>query len=205
METLAKKNDLHLERKGWHVLTGLSALALTFFLKLDSYDAAFLSFLIGFSGLLFELLRLKVPQINNFFIKLAGRVLREREKDKISGFTYYCLGVSLCFFFYPWKIAILSILFLIFADPIASIFGILYGKTGLIFGKSFEGTVACFLVCFLISAIMAYTSLKVPWGVFGVLGGLIGAVAELFAFFDDNLTIPVVSGFFLTQSYFLLV
>lgn len=205
MNQLAKKSELHLERKMWHILTGLSALGLTFALKLDSYDASFLSFLIGFCGLIFETIRLRFKKLNNFFIQFAGRVLREREKSKISGFTYYCLGVSACFFFFPWNIAILAILFLIFSDPIASYVGILYGKRNLIFGKSLEGTGACFIVCFLMSAIAASAFLNVPWLAFALLGGLSGAFAELFAFIDDNLTIPIVSGFFLTQSYLLLV
>ncbi|MCR9205010.1 MAG: hypothetical protein NXH75_10560 [Halobacteriovoraceae bacterium] len=205
MNQLAKRSELHLERKMWHIITGMSALGITFALKLDSYDASFLSFLIGLGGLLFESIRLRSEKINNLFIKFAGRVLREREKTKVSGFTYYCLGVSACFFFFPWKIAILAILFLIFSDPIASYVGILYGKRSLIFGKSLEGTGACFLACFFMSAIAAIAFLNVPWLAFALLGGLSGAIAELFAFIDDNLTIPVVSGFFLTQSYFLLV
>lgn len=181
------------------------ALSVTFILNFNSHEAALVSLSIGIIGLIFEVLRLKNTSINKFFLKRAGRFLRETEKNKISGFIYYCFGVSACFFLFKWEIAIQSIFFLILADPIASIIGVMFGKNNLIFGKSLEGSLACFLVCFIISAVSGFFYLKVPWLTFAFLGGLSGTISELLAILDDNLTIPLFSGFLLTQSYSFLV
>ncbi len=196
---LAKRTDLHLKRKLWHMATGLIALVVTFILNFSKEEAAIASFCIGLMGLLFEGLRLKVPAVNKFFIAFAGPVLRERERNHISGFTFYCFGVSACFFLYSWDIAILSILFLIFADPIASLIGIKYGKTKIFFGKSLEGSSACFLVCCLIGALYGAPKPEISLGGFVILTGVSGTLSELFAFIDDNLMIPIISGFFLSQ------
>lgn len=202
---LAKRNDLHLKRKLWHVTTGLIALAITFALKLDSKEAALISFIVGASGLIFEGLRLKFSSLNQFFISLAGNVLREREKHHISGFTFYCLGVSGCFFFFPWDYALISVLFLIFADPAASIIGITFGRTKTFLGKSLEGSLGCFFVCAGICLLYGSPEPEVSLLSFALLGGFSGAVSELLAFLDDNLTIPLMSGFFLSKGMALLL
>ncbi len=206
MERLARRSDLHLKRKLWHILTGLIALAITFAFHFDSYDAALASFLIGFSGLIFEFVRLKSPRVNDFFINFAAGVLRERERDKVSGFTYYCFGVSLSFFLFPWEVAITSVLFLIFGDPMAATIGSLYGKTPIGKGKSLEGSAACFFTCFLVATTLCLIGfIPLPWLPFALLAGLSGALAELFAFLDDNLTLPLISGLLLSQVTALLL
>lgn len=205
MQGLAKREDLHLKRKLWHIVTGLLALAITFFFKFDSKDAALASFFIGLSGLLFEIVRLKNSKVNQLFINFASGVLRERERTKISGFTFYCFGVSLSFFLLPWEFAITSVLFLIFGDPVAAMVGSLYGRHKLIRGKSLEGSLACFGVCAVISAILATVGfLPLPWAGVALLGGLSGAIAELMDFIDDNLAIPLISGFLLSRLSLLL-
>ena len=206
MKELAQKSDLHLKRKLWHVLTGIGAVLITVLFHFDSYDAAFAAFLIGFSGLCFELVRLRKEKVNQLFISFARGVLRERERTQISGFTYYCFGVSLTFFLFPYKLAFLAVFFLIFGDPAAAIVGSLYGKTQLVKGKSLEGSLACLLVCAIVSLI--YVQI-VPLGVsvfpFVILAATAAMLAELVTFIDDNLTLPLISGFLLTQGHALLL
>lgn len=206
MKDLAEKSDLHLKRKLWHILTGIGAVIITVLFHFDSYDAALAAFSIGFCGLIFELVRLRVPIVNNFFIGVAHEVLRERERSQISGFTYYCFGVSFTFFLYPFEIAMLAVFFLIFGDPIAALVGSLYGRKKIFPGKSVEGSLACFFVCALVSVLyLPFLGPTVPAIAFLLLGGISGMVAEMVTFFDDNLTLPLISGFLLTQGLTLLL
>lgn len=164
------------------------------------------SFFIGFGGLIFEGLRLKNKKVNDLFIKFASGVLRERERYRVSGFTFYCFGVSLSFFLLPWEFAITSVLFLIFGDPIAATVGSLYGRHKLIRGKSLEGTLACFVTCALISGLLSLVGfVPLPWFGLAILGGLSGAIAELMDFIDDNLAIPLISGFLLSRLSLLII
>lgn len=181
------------------MVTGLLALSLTFYLDFDSYDAAFTSFLIGFSGLLFEILRLNVAQVNSIFIRFAGNVLRERERHRVSGFIFYCFGVSFSFFFFSWEVSILSVLFLIFADPIASLVGLRFGSKPMIWGKTWQGSFACFLICFLIAGVyFEYLELD-HYLALALWSGFAGATGELITLIDDNLSLPLVSGFLIEQ------
>ena len=206
MPELAQKSDLHLKRKLWHVLTGLGAVLITVLFRFDSYDATLAAFLIGASGLMFEMVRLKNSKVNNFFINFARGVLREREKSQVSGFTYYCFGVSLTFFLFPFELAFLAIFFLIFGDPVAALIGSLYGRTHIVKGKSLEGSFACFVTCLTVTVIyLQVVPLNVGLIPFALMGGLAGMFAEMVTFLDDNLTLPLLSGFLLTQGYYLLL
>jgi dolichol kinase len=155
----------------------------------------------------FEYLRLRNEKINNLLITVMKPVMRESEKNSLSGLPFYALGVSLSLFFYSPKIAVLSILFLVFADPIASFFGILYGVDKILPNKSLQGTIAAFTVCYVASLVygLLHAGSNINVLVFAIVGGAIGALSELCSqFVDDNLCIPVVAGFGLTVlNYFI--
>ena len=195
---MKSKADLHLSRKLWHVLTGVIALSITYLLSFDSKMAAIASGSIAGVGIIAELIRLKNPKINDLILKRFGTLFRESEKSRPSGLVFYALGVSICFSLYEWHIAIISILFLVFSDPFASLIGNLYGSRKLIKGKSLEGFLACFALSLLITFLYtSFYNLGYTWWVLIVIG-LIGAISELFSFIDDNLSIPVLSGALIT-------
>ncbi len=128
--------------------------------------------------------------------------MRRSEKDGVSGLPFYALGASLSLFFFHRDIAIISIMFLVFSDPLSSFFGVLYGKDKIMPNKSLQGAVAGFFTCYLIT--LFYTMNTATIGthilVFAIISGVIGASSELVSAFniDDNLTIPVLSGLGLT-------
>ncbi len=193
---LKKRSDLHLSRKIWHVMTGVSALSATYLLKFNSKQAAIVSGSIAIIGLIVEMLRLNNQKINNIFLKYMGSLLRDTEKNKMSGLVYYALGVSITFSIFPWHLAIMGILILIFADPLASLIGTKFGKRKIINGKSVEGFLGCWIVCCLtIYGYSYFTQLNISL-VFILLGGFLGALSELFVILDDNLSIPILSGLF---------
>ena len=192
---LLLRSNLHLSRKAWHVLTGSFALFITFYLGLNSMQAGLLSGLIFLTGLVIELIRLRFVSVNDFILKYFGRLFRKEEKNSLSGVTFYALGVSLTFFIYEWHIAIISILILIFADPIASTFGILIKSKKIFRQKTIVGFFSCFVVSFITTAIYINLVNMSFSFVFIFLVALIGALSEMFSFVDDNLMIPLLSGF----------
>ena len=131
-----------------------------------------------------------------------GPLMRKSEANGSSGLPFYALGISLSLFLFRENIALLSIMFLIFSDPISSYFGIRFGKDKILPNKSLQGSVAGFSACYLLTLLytMGSSASAANIFIFAVIAGLIGSLSELVSAFgiDDNLTIPVLSGIGLT-------
>lgn len=207
-KVLHKRSDLHLLRKLWHISTGSIALFLFFRSELDTFTWAVVALLIAVSGFTMDLIRARNHKLNYLILKVLGPLMRRSEKEGMSGLPFYALGISLSLFFYKRELAVISIMFLVFSDPISSFFGVLYGKDKILPNKSLQGAVAGFFTCYLITLFycMNVTEISSSLLIFAVLGGVIGSLSELVSAFnvDDNLTIPVLSGLGLTLvNYFI--
>lgn len=209
-KVLHKRSDLHLLRKLWHITTGSLGLFAFTRSSLDQQTWGFIVLAIALTGFVVDITRARFPQINILVIRLMGPLMRRSEKEGLSGLPFYALGVSLSLFFFSRDIAILSVMFLVFSDPLSSFFGVLYGKDKIMPNKSLQGAVAGFFTCYLIT--LFYTMNHVTLGnhilIFAVVAGIIGAASELVSAFniDDNLTIPVLSGLGMTVlNYFVSV
>jgi dolichol kinase len=191
------RSDLHITRKLWHMATGLTGLIFYYKSGFSSDKTATVLLIFSACTFLVEFLRLRNEQLNQLLMVLMKPVMRESEKNSISGMPFYALGVSLSLFFFPERLAILSILFLIFADPMASLCGVLYGRDKILPNKSLQGTMAAFSVCYIVTLVygLIHASPNINLLVFSIAAGLIGAMSELCSqFIDDNLCIPVLSG-----------
>lgn len=187
--------------------TGLTGLAFYYRsgLTVDTVATALLIF--SACSFMVEYARLRNEKMNQFLMVFMKPIMRESEKNSVSGMPFYALGVSLSLFFFPERIAILSVLFLIFADPIASFCGILYGRDKILPNKSLQGTIAAFSVCYIVTLVygLIHASPSMNLLIFSILAGIIGAVSELCSqFVDDNLCIPVISGLGLFLINFLI-
>jgi diacylglycerol kinase (CTP) len=209
-KVLHKRSDLHILRKLWHIGTG--SVALYLYLRSDwgATAWAWICLVLAIAGLGVDLLRIRVRPFNNLMLRLMGRFMRRSEREGVSGFPFYALGASLSLFFYHPDIAILSIMFLVFSDPLSSFFGVLYGKDKIMPNKSLQGAVAGFFTCYLITLfyVMNSTTLGSHILVFSIVAGIIGTASELISAFniDDNLTIPVISGLGMTLlNYFVKI
>lgn len=197
--TLPDRKHLHLARKLWHGL-GVS-LILLFYLLAPIHISQLAIFLLMLVAVPLDVLRLKFPRWNSIFIRLFRPIMRSNEVEKLAGTSALITGASILIWAFPRDVVILSLGFLGWADPIASYFGIKYGKRKIFKHKSAEGCFAAFLVCLLFS--FFYLATKHPWDLqllgIGVLAGLIGALAEAIpiANVDDNLSMPILSGVFL--------
>ena len=122
-----------------------------------------------------------------------GSVIRENEKQKLTGMVPYILGVGLSLYAYATPTASAAVCFLAFGDVAATTIGERFGKTK-IGSKSLEGTAAFVVASVLIGLLLPVVGLKLPMGVM-LIGALAAAGIELLPLsLNDNLLIPVLSG-----------
>jgi diacylglycerol kinase (CTP) len=180
---LKGRNDKHLARRIWHV-SGVLSVFIWYWL-IPPKAAALFAVVVGAT-----------------FWWLFRPILRESERNRISGISWMVVGVGLIIFIYPKNVVLLALLFLAFADPMASEIGIRFGKDKLIGNKSLQGSLAAFAVCFVTSMIYfnALDLMRERLFIVSLLGGLIGAVSELLPLgkMDDNFVFPVLSATMLT-------
>lgn len=153
-----------------------------------------------------DILRQKMPGLNRATVRIFGAFMRQSESHKISGMTWLYCGCAVLLLFRDVHIITLTLLFLAFGDPIASFFGIRFGKDRIIGNKTLQGTMAAFVVCAVITGAYCYFNNLMTERLLIVapLGGLIGAAAELAPVgkLDDNFTFPVLSALMLSALFF---
>ncbi len=197
--SLPSRSDLHIARKLWHMTMGLT-IALLYANGFERSLALKILLPVLMLGSLLEVVRLKCPAINARCMKVFGFFIRTHEVNRISGMPYFVASSAFAIAFFPRDVAVLSLLYLALGDPIASFFGVLNKNRSIqiLPGKSLHGTSAGFVACAL--ATWVYLSSVGMQGLdllrMILLGGFAGSVAELFPLdLDDNLTIPIISGF----------
>jgi len=136
----------------------------------------------------------KIPYLHQFW--------RAKEKDRIGGQVFFLVGVIIAFTVFNFKVALAVILMTIFGDMASALIGKKFGKFRFKTSKkSIEGAVAEFVVDFVIGVLVffwgAWNFSNWPlWLVVLVMAFMASYVETLINKMDDNLTIPVVAGFF---------
>lgn len=202
--TFRKRNDLHLARRLWHFGGVMSIAALDW--ATPPRTAALLAISMSAFMITFDCARLFSRRLNVFFTWLFGAVLRESERHRPAGSTAMMAGVTLIVLLYPKNVVLLTLLFFAVADPLASFFGILYGKDKLVGNKSLQGSGAAFVACFLV-AVVFYSHFDLMTErlfIVCLLSAFIGACAELVPVgrLDDNFVFPVVAAPLLTLLFY---
>ena len=202
------RSDLHLARKAWHMFMGC-VIAFIYWSGMSVSTSVTILGSVLVWDLAMETARLKIPAFNEVLMRAWGPFMRDCERNRLSGIPHYLSATLLAIAIFPKPVALLSILFLACGDPIASLFGILYGKKSIQFasGKSLIGTAAGVVACALVSFFFLGT-IPLSSGSFWVLtavGALAGGMAELVPLdVDDNFSIPVISGFVLWLTFIVL-
>lgn len=201
-----RRSDMHLARKTWHMLGVLTMLAIHQRVSRETAILLLLATMLVF--VVPDVIRQYSSKLNEIFVGMFQSLIRESEVHKLSGNSYLISGVLFIVLFFPVKIVSLTLLFLAFADPIASCVGILYGKDKIWGHKSLQGFLAAMGVCTVCTFgfLYAHNMLMERIVVVSLLAGLIGAFSELIPIgkIDDNFTLPVMSatGLFLLFSLF---
>jgi diacylglycerol kinase (CTP) len=202
-----KRSDVHWARKLYHML-GVSFMTLIYANVSDTMAVI----LLGIAWICFvpaDFYRQKNAAFNDFVLHLFKPFMRDHEVNQIAGMSYLLTGVTIIAFVFPRDIVILTMMFLAFADPIASYFGIRYGKDKLFGHKSLQGFLAALVVCTVLS--FAFFKFYGPAQerilMISLIGGLIGALSELIPIgkLDDNFTLPVLSASALWLVFYALV
>lgn len=202
---LKPRNDVHLARKIWHFF-GVLLLAVCYHNMQRTLSLQVLTIL-GSLVIVVDFLRQSKPGLNAVLMRMFSMVLRDNEKQHLTGATYLVIGVFILIFFFPEDIVKLSLFFLAFADPVASYFGIRFGKDRLFGRKSFQGTLAAFFCCLFVAGVYFYLNnlMTDRLLIVSVLAGLAGAIAEAAPVgrLDDNLVMPVLSAVMLYGIFYL--
>lgn len=199
MVDLKQRSDVHWARKIWHMTTVLLMAVIYSFAPEKVAWSILIFAAVAFIPL--DFLRQTRPRLNEVLLHLFRPVVRASEVNRLAGTTYLLLGVMIVAFVFPREIVLLTLLFLAIADPMASYFGIRYGKDKIFGQKSIQGFLAAFVACSLLSFGFLYWKnlMTDRLIVVSILAGLTGALAELIPIgkLDDNLTLPVLSASFL--------
>lgn len=186
---------MHWARKAWHMLGVF--LVFICYMNLPEFWAKALMGFFAIAAIVLDYLRQHNEILNDYFLQIFRPIMRQHEIDKFAGTSYLLGGVLLVMLVFPKLVVGLTLLFLAFADPIASIVGILYGKDKIFFHKSLQGFAAAFIVCalctFFYVSFFGYPMRRLL--ILSILSGLVGALAELIPLgkLDDNFTLPVLS------------
>lgn len=142
-------------------------------------------------SLAIEVFRLHHPRTRNIFRHFFGELLRNHEDASLLGSTYLLIACLLTIHLFPKPVAVLALSFLIVGDTVAAIVGKSFGRIRLLGGKTVEGSIACFAVCYGMTRLMP----DIPAPV-GLVGALVATVFELLPIpLDDNFRIPLSAGF----------
>jgi diacylglycerol kinase (CTP) len=189
------RNDIHLARRIWHFAGVLVIFGLYWVLAPRQALIAVVSASVLLIS--FDFSRIYLPFFNRLFTFMFQPVLRDSEQTRISGLSYLMAGVTVVVAIFPKPVGLLALLFLAVADPLASFFGIRYGKDKLFGHKSVQGSLAAFTACFFLSLgfFLYMDMMRERLFIVCLLGGIIGAFSELVPIFDldDNFVFPVVS------------
>lgn len=199
-------------RKLLHLFALVMPVGIFYFPKwsLPSYlPLTILSFvLVG--SVIIENLRFKNPVIQKLFFQMFGSMLREEESSKTTGSTFVIGAAVLCGILF-WKnphITFMVLSMFILGDAIAAIVGLSIGRIK-IGKKSLEGSTACFILCMaLFYGVFPFLpGVLHPWGgqvpaVIAIATSLSITLFELIPLritpkiiINDNLAVPVISGF----------
>ena len=186
-------------RKIIHLFDSIIPLSL-FFIERETLLIILLPITITFIFLDFT--RHYISIVEKIYSSLFDRVTRsvEKEKNNVTGASYYLLGCLITvYFFQDISIIISSLLIMSISDSFAALIGIRYGNTKIYNGKTLEGSFA-----FLLSTIIILSIFSVNLNLYALIFISISITfVELFSFYkiNDNLTIPICSAILL--QYFL--
>ncbi len=164
----------------------LRPLAIVFPLGILFHKAATL-YLLGavlFVFAVFELLR--------FTTRFRWFPLRYKktEQHRLSSMAMFLFASFLTLLFFQKNIASLALMFTIYGDLAAWCVGFGVGKKEFL-GKTWQGTVACFVMCCAIALI--YFRLYLAPLITGIVGAASATIMEAAPIQDDNFAIPIVS------------
>lgn len=137
-------------------------------------------------------LRKKIPIVSSLW-----KYKRKKEKSKLGGEVFFLIGAIICLAVFNTTIAFAAILMTTFGDLTASLIGKRFHKIKLFFrkDKALEGVLAELIVNLIIGYMVFYYFGLVIWPIIIVMALTATIVETIVSKMDDNLLIPLFSGF----------
>lgn len=128
-------------------------------------------------------------RLTDFFSRIF--ILRKHEKNNVTGAIFFTMSTIIAFSSFDYTIALLALLMAIFGDFAAAVAGITFGKKKIFRNKSYVGCLTGLFVNITMGAFVlpGFSSLYLPMAVTATV------VEGLTQKLDDNLTVPLFSGF----------
>ncbi|CAD6491136.1 MAG: hypothetical protein ANIMEMIM_00088 [Candidatus Argoarchaeum ethanivorans] len=185
MEAQQFDSKRELQRKTVHVT---SVLIVIFYFFLSKQLILLVLSLLLIISLVVEFARLELGLKLPFFHKLY----REKERDSLSGNVFFLIGAIIAISVFSKEIALAAILMATIGDASAALFGKRFGRTWIpkLKHRAVEGCAAEFIVDVLIGCIFINSLLVII-----VMAGAATIVETIVNKMDDNLLIPLFSGF----------
>ncbi|UCG37769.1 MAG: hypothetical protein JSV00_06055 [bacterium] len=185
-------------RTFFHILGGVFLAVLGYLLPAPYNLAALGAIFAG--GVVVELARRYSPAINSLSHRILGIYMRPHERNGFTGFAPFTGGVFLAFLLFSREVAIAALVPLVFGDRAGLLVGKGLGRV-LFWGKSLEGCLGCFAASFAVYLLLGRLWPEVfsfGWPLL-LAASLVGTAAEALPRpLDDNFTIPLAVGLFLT-------
>ena len=178
-------------RKLIHLAGGLIPL-IYLLLDLTKGEALLILGSLGLPFIVADILRLRRPALNRWFLRLFQGAMRPGEESRLTGSTYYLVACWFTILVFERTVAAAALLVLACADTAASVVGQAIGGYRFAKGKTLSGTGAFVVTAFLVTLPLFPAT--------PALGGaIIAAVIECLPLpLDDNITIPLAVGISLT-------
>lgn len=192
---VAAERPENLFRSGYHVVSSLTTLILLEEV-LSKNGAIWAATAFAAFAWSLELSRRRVPAFNDFLMRAMGPIAHRHEAHRVNSATWYATGLMLIAPAFSVPTLAMALVCAGLGDPAAGFFGRRYGRTKLVNGRSFEGTLAYAVASFIgcLAALAAWHG-NIPPSlglVAAVVAALTGALTELFCTrVDDNFAVPV--------------
>jgi len=143
-----------------------------------------------------DIFRFLNKRTNVLLTEKTTAIFRKGEEKRFSSMTIFLISTFLILLFFEIEIAITSLIFLVFGDMFAKVFGLAYGRHKL-FEKTLEGSLAN-IGAIIIFGYMLFFTLDIPL-ILLISGGIAAVLIEALPIgINDNFTIPIISGAVMT-------
>ncbi|MDO9575054.1 MAG: hypothetical protein Q7J55_00830 [bacterium] len=138
-----------------------------------------------------EVVRWYVRPARQIFLRIFGSMLWKDEEKGFTAATRWFIAASIVCGYFPKDIAILTLFFVAISDTAAYTVGRFFGKKEIVKGKTLGGA-----FIFLITALVIAFFSPLPKSI-SITGAVIATGVELIPRYDDNLSIPLITGIIL--------
>lgn len=149
--------------------------------------------LLGLTSFLIALLMFEFARLERAFTLplVVESILRKREKNNITGSIYFVLAAIIALAIFDVDIAVAALLMATLGDFVAAILGKYFGKKKIYKTKTYVGTTSCLIV----NAAVGLFFLGDIFFIGLVMAVVATAIETISVKVDDNLTVPIFTGF----------